>query len=467
MLPHYVLLDLETTGAMPLKDRITEIALIRFEHGIEVARWQTLVNPCATISPFIQELTGISNQMVSNAPTFDQVANQLLGFLNGAVLCAHNVKFDHGFLKNEFKRIEINLRQKVLCTVKLSRKLYPEHRSHSLDSIMQRHGLTCAARHRAMGDVELMVGLIDTVKRELGIERLRTVAELLSKESTLPAGLDQHLVEDLPESPGVYLFFGENNLPLYIGKNANIRTRVMAFFSSDHATVKETRIVQEIKNIEWIETAGEFGALLLESRLIKERKPIHNKQLLRERKLCAWQLATTADAQPLLTLVRDEEIKPEYLGELFGTYRTKIQAVEALRNIVDKYALCAKFVGLETGYGPCFAHQLKRCKGVCADKESKKMHYLRLQQAMAAQRLASWPYTGRIAIKEHNHATDKTDLHVFEHWCYLGTVSDKSSLDEILNKKTALTFDLDTYKLLLKQLNTKQVEVIQLEACRT
>ena len=120
MLPSITYLDLETTGATPLKDRITEIALVRFDDGIEVARWQTLVNPEQEIPPFIQQLTGINNEMVANAPTFAQVSDKLLAFLEGSVLAAHNVRFDHGFIKAEFKRLDYTLRQKVLCTVKLS-----------------------------------------------------------------------------------------------------------------------------------------------------------------------------------------------------------------------------------------------------------------------------------------------------------------------------------------------------------
>ena len=116
MLPSYTLLDLETTGATPVIDRITEIALIRFENGIEVSRWQTLVNPETSIPPFIQQLTGINDAMVATAPTFKQVAGELLDYLDGTVLCAHSARFDHGFLKNEFKRMGVDLRQKVLCT---------------------------------------------------------------------------------------------------------------------------------------------------------------------------------------------------------------------------------------------------------------------------------------------------------------------------------------------------------------
>ena len=167
-LPTHVFLDLETTGATPLKDRITEIALIRYEEGVEVSRWQTLVNPGVHIPLFIQQLTGITNDMVQTAPTFKEVAGELLDHLEGAVLCAHNARFDHGFLKNEFKHIGIDLRQKVLCTVKLSRKLYPEHQGHGLDAIIARHGLACNARHRAMGDTEVLALFVEQAVSDLG-----------------------------------------------------------------------------------------------------------------------------------------------------------------------------------------------------------------------------------------------------------------------------------------------------------
>lgn len=179
MLPNYILLDLETTGAIPLRDRITEIALIHFKNGIEVDRWQTLINPKTNIPDFIQSLTGITNQMVDGAPTFKKASAKLLSYLDGAVMCAHNVRFDHGFLKAEFKRIGIDLKQKVLCTVKLSRKLYPQYKSHGLSAIVERHKFNCTNRHRAMGDVEVMLQLIDLAKKEHGLENLEmAVAEL-------------------------------------------------------------------------------------------------------------------------------------------------------------------------------------------------------------------------------------------------------------------------------------------------
>ncbi|TXI45656.1 3'-5' exonuclease family protein [Methylophilus sp.] len=461
MLPSITFLDLETTGATPLRDRITEIALVRFDDGVETVRWQTLVNPQQPIPPFIQSLTGISDAMVADAPLFAEVADKLLALLEGSVLAAHNVRFDHGFLKSEFKRLNITLRQKVLCTVKLSRLLYPQHYSHGIDAIVARHQITGLARHRAMGDVEAILIMLNDAKRDLGADAVQTAALKLMAAPTLPPHIDASLVGELPEAPGVYLFYGENDLPLYIGKSVNLRARVLSHFSSDHASTKEMRMTQEMKRFEWIPAAGEFSALLLESRLVKERMPIYNRQLRRERSLCSWQIDT--QAQPLLKLVHEQEIDPSQMAQLFGTFRSKRQAVETLRKIADLSHLCAKTLGLETGRaGPCFAYQLKRCKGVCCGQEPPEIHALRVQQALMAHKLKAWPYRGKIGIEEYNLENDLRQIHVFEHWVYLGVAEDEDSLQALRAQKTALKFDLDSYKLLLKMLSQKKTRVLDL-----
>lgn len=462
MLPIVTFLDIETTGATPLKDRITEIALVRYEHGVEVARWQTLVNPQTSIPPFIQQLTGINDDMVKHAPTFAEVAGILADYLEGAVMAAHNVRFDHGFLKSEFRRLGHNLRQRVMCTVKLSRMLYPQHRSHSLDAIMQRHQLMTQARHRAMGDVELMISFVQSATQELGAQAIENAATALSRRPSLPSGLDHQLLDDLPESAGVYIFYGDSALPLYIGKSVNLRDRVMSHFSADHASTKEMRISQEIKHVEWVQTAGELGALLLESRLVKEKQPIYNRQLRSERQLCAWQISADFESELHVALKRESEISAEMMGSLFGTFKTKKQAVDALRKIAENNQLCPRLLGLESGKGACFSHQLKRCKGVCAGKELKFMHHLRLQQALAAHRLKSWPYASKIGIREHNAESGKTEIHVFEQWCHLGTVDNEHDMENLLNSKTVFAFDHDTYKLLLKALRSKETNIIVL-----
>lgn len=461
MLPVITYLDLETTGATPLKDRITEIGLVRVENGIETARWQTLVNPQQTIPPFIQELTGITNEMVEGAPTFSEVAATLKCYLDGAVMAAHNVRFDLGFLKNEYKRIGHTLKQPVLCTVKLSRQLYPQFHKHGLSVIMERHNLTTDMRHRAMGDVELMMGFVACATNDLGIKKLKEVAKKIIKKPSIPIGIAPELVDDLPDSRGVYIFYGENDLPLFIGKSINIREGVLSHFDSDHLSPKEVQLSQALKHIEFTETVGELGALLLETRLIKMHRPIHNKQTLKEGSLFAWQIAHDADTKPLVSLVSQEDMQPEMLDEMFGPFKSKKQATVALKKMAAEYQLCLKLLGLEMGTGPCFASQLKGCNGACIDKENKSIHHLKLNRALSKKRLKSWPFANNITIKEHNKFTGNTDIHVFDQWCHLGTVNNDHDYHEMLSSKTTFSFDLDTYKLLLKSINNNKYNIIE------
>jgi len=462
VLPSITFLDLETTGATPTKDRITEIALVRFDHGVETARWETLVNPEQPIPPFIQKLTGIDNEMVAKAPTFSDIADQLLALLEGTVLSAHNVRFDHGFIKAEFKRLNVTVRQKVLCTVKLSRLLYPTYHSHGLDAILKRHNLTTNARHRAMGDVETVLAFLSVAELELGQTAIEQAAQQLLRGPSLPPHIDAINLDDMPDTPGVYLFYGENELPLYIGKSIKIRTRVLSHFSRDHASAKEMRLSQEVKRIDWIDTAGELSALLLESRLIKEKQPLYNRQLRAERALCTWQLNQSAYTQPLLHLVSLDEINPAQFSTLFGIYKSKRHAREALRIIVEQYDLCPQSVGLENGTGACFAFQLKRCKGVCAGHEKLEIYYLRLKQALIKHQIKSWPFNGKVAIKERNVENGLTQLHVFSDWTYLGYADDVVSLNALVQQKPPFQFDLDIYQLLNKTFNHRKVEVIDL-----
>lgn len=278
MLPCYVLLDLETTGGNAAHDRITEIAAVRLENGVEVARWSTLVNPGVPIAPFIQSLTGISDAMVQDAPPFEAVAQHLLGLLDGAVLVAHNVRFDHGFILHELQRLGRTLQTRTLCTVRLSRKLYPQHKGHGLDAIAQRHGLHNQARHRAMGDVDVVLAFLHLAARERGLDTLRREAQaLLQSGTSVPAWL-QTPITDIPETPGVYLLYGTGPTPLYIGKSTQMRARVLAHFQSAAKVARDQRITQEVRRVQWHETAGEVGALLLATRLRQELRPLYNRK---------------------------------------------------------------------------------------------------------------------------------------------------------------------------------------------
>ena len=466
MLPSYLLLDLETTGGNPVADRITEVAAVRVEEGREVARWSTLVNPGTRIPAFIESLTGIGNAMVADAPPFEAVAPRLLELLEGTVLVAHNARFDHGFLKNSFQRMQIDLRVRTLCTVRLSRRLYPQHRSHGLDAIIQRHGLHTVARHRAMGDVDVVLAWLAQARAELGDQAVsRAADELLRGSTSLPPYLETAL-SDLPNGPGVYLLYGESGPPLYVGKSVQLRARVLSHFQADHTAGREMRLAQETRRVETRRTAGELGALLLESRLVKQLQPVHNRRLRRESSLCAWRLHEDPAAQPLVELVHGDPLDPRALGSLYGVFRSRRQANEALSAIADAQGLCPRLLGLEAGRGRCFSSQLGRCRGACCGQEPLAQHRLRLVAALAAQRLQAWPFAGPIGLREHDAESGRTDIHVFDHWCHLATVQDPQALDEALQSRQALAFDLDTFRLLQSHLSRKGAgapEVFRLE----
>ncbi|HET9404764.1 MAG TPA: exonuclease domain-containing protein [Burkholderiales bacterium] len=454
-------LDLETTGINAVHDRITEVGLIEIGPGDRITEWSTLVNPGVRIPPTIQNITGITDDMVALAPAFSEIARPLLARLDGKLLVAHNARFDYGFLRNEFRRAGHRYASRVLCTVKLSRKLYPHEARHNLDALMARHDVACEARHRALGDARAIWLLLQRWRRELGPERLAAVVADLVKTPAVPAGLPEGALDDIPEAPGVYLFHGENGVVLYVGKSINLRSRVMAHFSGDHRDYRDMKISQQVRRVNWIETPGELGALIEEARLIKQLAPVYNRRLRRIAELCAWHWQAEVPASPP-RLVTARELDETGLGDLYGLFRSRAAALETLREVAAAHHLCPIVLGLEKGAGPCFAHQLKRCRGACVGKETRLAHGLRLGAALAQLRMRPWPFKGRIGVRERRAGA----LIVLDRWCYLGTVSSEGELAELAQQRPRPGFDLDTYKILTRFFasSRRDYQVVELAA---
>jgi len=450
------IVDLETTGAHPVHDRVTEIAVIEVDGGEVTGEWSTLVNPETTIPAAIQALTGITNDMVAGAPRFGALAVELGARLAGRVLVAHNARFDYGFLKQEFERAGHQYRARTLCTVKLSRRLYPEHARHNLDSLIERHGLECRARHRAMGDAEAVWQFLRVAEAERGEEVLAVAARQVAKQPTLPAHIDRAMVDAVPDAPGVYLFYGEGAAPLYIGKSIAMRTRVLQHFGDDVRSSKEMQLAREVRRIEWQRTAGELGALLREAELVKQLLPVFNRQLRRPAELCGFAL----DAKQL-RLVRDFDAAG--LAHVHGLFRSRRAALEALRGIADEHGLCLQTLGFETTRkGACFRHQIRRCAGLCAGKETFQAHHARLAAALGVLKTLAWPWRGPVGVVEEDPERETTDLHLVHQWCYLGTAKSEAEVPELLEGARRLRFDLDQYQILARHLTAKRARVVEL-----
>jgi len=442
--PALAFVDLETTGATATTDRITEIGIVEVdEEGVR--EWSCLVNPGTPISGFIERLTGISNAMVANAPPFEDVAEEVKARLEGRLFIAHNARFDYGFLKNEFRRAGHDFRATVLCTVKLSRRLFPQHVRHNLDSLIARHGLTVSSRHRALGDARLIHQFWGRLQAEVEPELLAQTVKALTARPSLPANLDAGMADDLPEGAGVYLFYGENDLPLYIGKSKELKKRVLAHFAADHAAAREMDLAQQVRRIEWIETGGEIGALLKEAALIKQLQPIHNRHLRRNEEVCFWQLveARPGEWRPQLMLAGDLDYRQQ--EHLYGPFKTARDAKKSLTELAKEHGLCHALLGLEKVKPgkACFAHQLQQCRGACVGREPASFHSARLMAALGRQRLTPWPFAGPAWIREGD------EVHLIDHWRHLGTAHSEADLHELL-ETTLPAFDRDTYRILVK-----------------
>jgi DNA polymerase-3 subunit epsilon len=453
------IVDLETTGAHPSWDRVTEIAVVEVEGGEAVSEWSTLVNPGTSIPPAIQALTGITNAMVADAPSFDDLAPGLYERLAGRVFVAHNARFDYGFLKREFERAGLRFQARTLCTVKLSRRLYPGRGRHNLDSLIERHGLTLGSgghgRHRALGDAHAVWQFLRQATAEQGAERVQEVARQLSALPSLPPQLDRAQVDAIPEAPGVYLFYGENDTPLYVGKSVDMRSRVLQHFGADLRSAREQQMAREIRRVEWERSCGELGALLREAALVKRLLPVFNRQLRRVSDLCGF----TVDAGRF-SLVEGDHITAETLPFVCGVFRTRRAALESLRELANAHRLCLRALGFERGgKGACFRHQIGRCAGVCAGRESLHVHQARAVAAMAELKLAAWPWRGPVGIVEADAAREATEVHVVHHWCLLGTARSDEEVGELLQGAGKVHFDLDQYKILARHLRNGRADV--------
>ena len=452
-----VFVDIETNGLNPVRGRVIEVAAIRVERGEVVAEYSQLIDPGTELPRFISQLTGITSDDLRGAPVFLQVADELHRILDGAIFVAHNVRFDYSFLKQEFARVGREFSPKQLCTVRLSRALYPEHKSHKLANLIERHGFTYAARHRAYDDAHVLWQFLQHVEQSFSQDVLETAIAKQIKRPSLPKNIDPLIIQDLPETTGVYIFEDNQGRPLYIGKSVNIKKRVLSHFSRDHEHVGEFKIAQAIHTIRTQETNSELEALLLESQLVKDLQPLHNKLLRRTDTLMIARQQPNSDGYQTLVL---EEASPDAIQDasnVLAIYPRRSSARQSIETLQKTYDLCPKLLGMEKSKGACFLYQLRKCRGACVNLEPTIMYNQRLATAFERQRLQAWPYKSAITIQDST--SDKTSGVIVDNWCVVATFTQDEGCEPII-KRQERGFDLDAYKIIQSYLNQKMQQLI-------
>ncbi|MEI7444546.1 MAG: exonuclease domain-containing protein [Burkholderiales bacterium] len=435
----YAFVDLETSGVSPADDRITEIGIVVVDGDALVEEWSALVDPGVPIPPEIQALTGITNEMVRGRPRFAELLPAVAARLEGRVLVAHNARFDYGFLKAEFRRAGERFSADVLCTVRLSRRLFPQYGSHRLDALIDRHRLPSADRHRALGDARAIRAFLQVLPRDADPAEAEAAIRELLKQPAVPPHLDAAALEHVPESPGIYVFVGASGQPLYVGKARNLRERVRGHFYADSRNANDARLVAEVHAIEIEPTAGEFGALLLEMRRIKQVAPLHNVALRRRETTCFLRADLPGRTPRIVRLAELPDADPLAEPDLVGPFGSRAGARAALSALGREHRRCDRALGLWAREGACFSRQVKRCDGLCTGDETPQAHHARLLVALEPMRFPAWPFDGPVALDEHDPETGRRDRLVFDRWRAVGPDGPEP-------------FDPDVFKLLRRRL---------------
>jgi DNA polymerase-3 subunit epsilon len=420
--PYTVFLDLETTGLSPRDDGITEIGVVILREGEEPREWSTLVKPLRPVPPEIARLTGITNEMLRDAPAFADIAHALTELLEGAVLVAHNARFDYAFLKQAYAREGVSFFAPTLCTARLARELEPGLEHAGLDALIERYRLDSADRHRALGDARLTHALARAMVKKHDAIDIEVALKRVLRRPSLPKHLPVDTLADIPDAPGVYLFYGLNQHPLYIGKATSLRDRVGQHFSGDWMSERGTRLSEELRRIEWVETAGDLSALLLEAELVRTKLPSHNVRLRRRTEPVAIRM----DHENRRVIYgKASALKGEELDGLYGPYSSRSSARSTLTALADEYQLCLKTLGLERrrksepAEAPCFAWQVKRCLGACCGGETVEAHWARVVEALDPYAMPAWPHEGPVELVERNAASGREARFVVDRWCLL------------------------------------------------
>jgi DNA polymerase III subunit epsilon len=365
----FAIIDIETCGGKYdfEKSRITEICVVLHD-GLQVTEiFTTLINPGCYISPNYTRLTGISNEMVADAPKFYEIANKIIDLTKDRIFVAHNVNFDYGFIKEEFASLGYKFKRETLCTVRLSRKLMPGKQSYSLGRLCESIGIEIENRHRAEGDAVATAKLFNML---LDLKSLNPQYRNQGVDELMTTRIDkikQYILNKLPETCGVYYFLNKDQEIVYIGKSINMYNRALNHFSSKES--KSKKMLNDLMNVDFIETGSELIALLFEAEEIKKYKPVYNRMRKADIYTHAIDYYTNEDNIINFKIVLLEDSENPLLS-----FTSHLSARETLERWVDKNELCLRFCHLTQDTSICFNHQIKKCRGICVGEEDNLMY---------------------------------------------------------------------------------------------
>lgn len=371
----FAIIDIETCGGKFefRRGRITEICILKHDGLSVIDKFTTLVNPECYISPYFTGLTGITNDMVADAPRFHEIAQKILEMTEGCIFVAHNVSFDYNFIREEFSSLGFKYRRETLCTVRLSRKLIPNRISYSLGHLCASLGIEINGRHRAEGDAVATAQLFDLLiqlKTENPQYKNQGVDQLMMRRVDK---MKPYILDKLPEDCGVYYFRNKNGEIIYIGKSNNMYQRAQSHYNSD--LKKSKKMINDIYSVDYTLCGSELIALLLESEEIKKHQPKYNR--MRKAPGFTHSICYFKNNEGIINLTINNYDEDQLALLSFNNSAT---TYEKLNSLIDEFELCMRYCGLTSAEAQCFNHQIKKCNGICSNKESIEVYNKRAKK---------------------------------------------------------------------------------------
>lgn len=370
----YAILDIETTGGKFNQEGITEIAIYRFDGHQIVDQFISLVNPEREIQPFVVKLTGISNKMLRNAPKFYEIAKRIVEITDDCILVAHNASFDYRILQTEFRRLGYDYKKTSLCTVELSQQLIPGKKSYSLGKLTRSLGIPVSERHRASGDAQATVKLFKFLLEKDIEKNIIKISVKIDQQHQLSPRLI-NMVEELPESLGVYHLHNKEGEIIYIGRNKNIKKRVNQHFTSDKN--RDKQLQKYTHAVTYDETGTELIAQLKELQKLLKNNPKYNYKKKKSKINYTLKARYNTDGYLCfgIALLKSG-------GDFITTFETQHQAQNFLYQIVEEFTLCSKLVTLSQAKKSCHNATIGKCFGACTQDENPEDYNARALQVI-------------------------------------------------------------------------------------
>lgn len=367
--------DLETTGGSPYKNKIIEIAIIKCINGKIIETYNKLVNPEQLVSQYILDMTGIDQSELNDAPIFADLASEIIRILDQSLFVAHNASFDYGFLRQEFGSLGVQFITDTLCSAKFSNRLFPEYKRHNLDEIIKRFDLDVKNRHRAYDDAEVIYQMFDKLPLLFDKDQLNQTMQSLIVTPNIPKYLELQTLDMLPKGQGVYIFYDSQDIPIFANKSRNIKSSVGNHFINTGVKVTklDRYLAQNVSRVESYIATGFISTIIKYHKILKELMPVYNVK----NKYGQLLYYVVADAKLTTDYYKIKIIKSDVKpinGKIIGVYKSRIKAINFLRQILSTYRLCQRyFIDLSDpkyDKSACFKYHIGECLGACISKES-------------------------------------------------------------------------------------------------